>query len=103
MRDYFIRLGVLCGSMLMAVVGNIIALVAAILGSKCKPWKVAISNDQTLNAALHGDEDETISSRAGKAAREGKRWACALCAALDLIDPGHCERSIEADRGRKVG
>ena len=28
--------------------------------------------------AAGGHEDETISSRAGKAARKGKRWACVL-------------------------
>lgn len=82
--------------MLMALAGNMIALVSALLGSD-KAWRVAVANDQTLNAALSGSEDETISSRAGKAARSGKKWGCVLCRLLDKFDAGHCEKSIEVD------
>ena len=66
--------------MLMTLAGNMLALVSAIGGSD-RAFRVAVSNDQTLNAALAGSEDETISSRAGKAARAGKRWgaSCANC------------------------
>ena len=63
---------------------------------------VAVANDQALNAALvgvAGSEDETVSSRAGKAASKGKRWGCILCRLLDKIDPGHCARNIERDEG----
>lgn len=65
-------------------------------------WRVAVAVDQTLNAATKGDEDETISSRAGKGARLGVWHWCLLCRALDLIDPGHCEREIEPDEGKPV-
>lgn len=101
MKRYCIRLGLLAGSMLMALAGNLIALAAAIAGSN-RAWPVAVANDQTLNAALvgrMGSEDETVSSRAGKAAHNGKRWGCLLCRLLDRIDPGHCETSIEPDPG----
>ena len=50
--------------------------------------------DQLGNAATGGDEDETISSRAGRARREGRRWAIILCRILGYLDPGHCEKSI---------
>ncbi len=64
-------------------------------------WRVLLALDQLANVVLlNGDEDETISSNAGKSARRGLRWACVLCRILDLADPGHCERSIEADEGR---
>lgn len=83
------------------MVGNLIALGAAIVGSS-RAWPVAVANDQTLNAALvgrPGSEDETISSRAGKARIAGKRWGCILCRLLDKIDPQHCEKNIENDEG----
>lgn len=62
-------------------------------------WGVAVALDQLANAVLCGDPDETISSRAAKAARRGRRWGCVLCRLLDALDPGHCERSLEPDEG----
>jgi len=59
-----------------------------------------IALDQFGNALFAGDPDETISSRAGKAARRGRRWGCILCRLLHLFDRNHCEKSIELDRGR---
>lgn len=101
MKRYFARLGLVAGSALMALAGNVIALAAALLGSD-RAWPVAVANDQALNAALvgrSGSEDETISSRAGKAAQSGRRWGCILCRMLDWFDPGHCARNIEPDEG----
>lgn len=63
-------------------------------------WNVLIGIDQTINAAFAGDPDETISSRAGKEARSGKRWACVLCRLLDFFEKDHCELSIEDDEGK---
>lgn len=65
-------------------------------------WRVAVAVDQAVNAATKGDEDETISSRAGKGARRGVWHWCLLCRALDWIDPGHCGREIEPDEGKPV-
>jgi hypothetical protein len=59
-----------------------------------RAWRLAIAYDQLANTAFGGSEDETISSRAGRARREGRRWACLLCRLLDAIDPDHCDRSI---------
>ncbi|MCW5319622.1 hypothetical protein D5039_00030 [Verminephrobacter aporrectodeae subsp. tuberculatae] len=61
-----------------------------------------MANDQALNAALvgrAGSEDETVSSRAAKAAGRGRRWGCLVCRLLDRIDPGHCARNVETDEG----
>ncbi|HJU70402.1 MAG TPA: hypothetical protein VJ603_00995 [Paucimonas sp.] len=69
----------------------------AILVSPARAWRLAVAHDQLANAAANGSEDETISSRAGKAAGNGQRWGCILCKLLDKIDPGHCERNIEPD------
>jgi hypothetical protein len=48
---------------------------------------------------LNGCEDETISSRAGKAMLQGKTWGCILCRALDFLQKDHCINSIEWDEG----
>lgn len=74
----------------------------AILAGSPRAWKLAIAHDQLANTAFGGDEDETISSRPAKASNAGLKWGCLLCRLLDRIDPGHCERSIEIDRGEKL-
>lgn len=73
-----------------------------IVSNGSRAWTLAISFDQLVNAAFGGDEDETISSRAGKAARRGRRWGCVLCRILDRLDANHCEKSIEQDRGKPL-
>jgi hypothetical protein len=61
-------------------------------------WNVLISIDQLFNTVGAGDPDETISSRAGKT--EGTSVASRLlCKFLNMIDPGHCQKSIEPDEG----
>lgn len=72
----------------------------AVLGSSTRAWRLAVSFDQLANTAFGGSEDETISSRAGKAARKGKRWGCVLCRLLDWFESNHCESSIEMDEGK---
>jgi len=65
--------------------------------------RVFVALDQLANALTGGDEDETISSRLGKDKVRGRKVACVLCKLLDLIDPNHCEKAIERDRGKKPG
>jgi hypothetical protein len=84
-----------------AVVASIWMLIAIISGSR-RAWTLAVAHDQLANTAFGGHEDETLSSRAGKAAREGKQWACVLCRLLDRLDPNHCEKSIETDEGKPI-
>lgn len=82
------------------VVASVAALVSLCLGllyllfSPRRFWRVMLAHDQAANAAFGGSENETISSRAGRAARRGDRWGCVLCRLLDKIDPDHCEKSI---------
>lgn len=61
--------------------------------------RLAVALDQLANVLALGEPDETISSRAHKAALKGKRWGCVLCRLLDLLDPGHCARVVEWDEG----
>lgn len=74
----------------------------AIATNPARAWRIAVGFDQLANVAANGDEDETISSRAGKAARRGRRWGCILCRLLDKLDPGHCENAIEPDEGKPL-
>lgn len=98
------RLGMValwCLCQLAAVIASVWMLAAVIAGSR-RAWKLAVAHDQLANAAFGGSEDETLSSRAGKAARAGQRWGCVFCRLLDRLDPGHCEKAIEPDEGKPL-
>ncbi|MCQ4142853.1 hypothetical protein [Vogesella sp. AC12] len=94
---------ILAGLWLAALVAMLLALVMSLLqllvGSR-RAVRVFVGADQTLNAAIGGSEDETISSRAGKGAQRGVWRYCLLCKLLDVVDPGHCRDSIEQDEGK---
>lgn len=95
----------LLGLWLLCQVAGITAalwMLAAIAAGSQRAWHLAIAYDQLANASFGGDPDETISSRAGKAARRGRRWGCLLCRVLDVFDREHCEKSIELGRGRST-
>lgn len=55
-------------------------------------WLIWI--DEGGNVLLGGDPHETLSSRAGKAQTQNKRWACILCKFLNLFQKDHCQKSI---------
>ena len=94
---------ILAGLWLASLGAMVLALVMALLqllaGSR-RAVRVFVGADQTLNAAIGGSEDETISSRAGKGAQRGVLRYCLLCWLLDKVDPGHCRNSIEQDEGK---
>lgn len=57
-----------------------------------------IGYDQLGNAMIGGDPDETLSS---VAAKRQDRWGWWLLGRLlELVDPGHLKRAIEADEGK---
>lgn len=60
---------------------------------------VLVALDETGNAMMGGDPEETISSRAAKARNAGRRWGCLLCRLLDKLDPGHCDKFIQPNEG----
>lgn len=95
---------VLLAILVICVVSAIYALLRmawAVITSPQRAWRLAVSFDQLGNAAANGDPDETISSRAGKARKAGRLWGCVLCKVLDALDPGHCQRHMELDEGRR--
>lgn len=66
-------------------------------------WNIIIWFDQGVNVVfMRGDPDETVSSRAAKAQRKGRRWGCVLCRFMDFFDKNHCEKNIEPDEGEHL-
>jgi hypothetical protein len=65
-------------------------------------WNLLIALDQFVNTVLLGDPDETVSSRAAKAAAKGKRWGCVLCRLLDYVQKDHCITSLEPLAGSRA-
>lgn len=62
-------------------------------------WNLFIAVDQLVNTIFGGYPDETISSRMGKRARKGDKFAIHFCSVLDVLEKDHCEKSIERDEG----
>lgn len=64
---------------------------------------ILIALDQLVNAIFNGWPDETISSRAWRWHKNGKRsWPCKAINAL-FFDPDHCMESYESERlGRQL-
>ena len=79
--------------LLLALLVWVIKYLWSILVAPAHGWQLAVAADQLANAAFNGNEDETISSRAGRHQHEEK-WACWLCWLLDKIDKDHCNKSI---------
>lgn len=77
------------------------SLLQLLAGSR-RAVRVFVGADQTLNAALGGSEDETISSRAAKGTANGIWHWCLLCKVLGWIDAQHCQRSMEPDEGKPL-
>jgi len=71
----------------------LIRLLWAIITNVDRAWKILLAFDRVGNAALNGDPDESISSRAYRDSHEGKRVFCILCKILDRIQKNHCKNS----------
>jgi hypothetical protein len=62
--------------------------------------RLAVAFDEFWNVVLGGFLDETISSRAGRAAHAGKRWGKLLAGALGYFFPNHCRLAELHDEQR---
>jgi len=82
-----------------AMISIIIGLVASLISPGSRyTTNILIGHDQSMNAAIGGDPDETISSRCGK--RVGTCKLCyILCLVLNRLEKKHCQLSIELDEG----
>jgi hypothetical protein len=99
MRAWFERRLILLALLALCVLGSLLAalrMLWCVFFSPGRAWLIAVAHDMLGNAAANGNVGETISSRAGRAAREGRRWGCVLCKLLDRLDPNHCEKNIDA-------
>jgi hypothetical protein len=59
-------------------------------------FNIFVSRDQSVNALLWGDQDETISSRFGR------RWPGSWVAKLlnKIFGAGHVQQAVEPDEGK---
>jgi hypothetical protein len=75
--------------------------VTALRIARAWAWQIAVAVDQLANAALGGWADETLSSRAWRAAQRGRRPGAWLVPVIDRIffwQPHHCRTSFESER-----
>jgi len=63
---------------------------------------ILVALDQLANALSFGDPRETISSRADKAMRDGKKWGCLLCKLLSKIQKDHCQKAYDPNVGDRA-
>src|SRR5665811_1499461 len=80
------------GGCILATSWMLMAIIFSPNGQRA--WQIAVSLDKLGNATTGGFEDETISSRAGRLRKRGRRWACVLCRLLDWLKKDHCKDSI---------
>jgi len=68
------------------------------IGSGHEPMATLREFNVWLNELLGGEEGQTMSARMGKRIQEGDASLPerAICEALDLMDPDHCERAAAA-------
>lgn len=61
-------------------------------------YKQIVSTDQTINALLAGDEDETISGRVGR--RIPNSWFAKLLNKIYFWQKNHVVEAVEPDEGK---
>lgn len=62
--------------------------------------RVLVGFDQFMNVIADGDPDETISSRAARAAEKGKKWGIELSRFLNLFQKDHGAKAQAGDTER---
>jgi hypothetical protein len=72
---------------------SVIRLLHSIIFNPEKAWEIGVAFDRLANTSFNGSSRETISSRAYRAMKENKKWACRLCKLLDVFDKDHCKKS----------
>ena len=64
------------------------------------PKRLLIALDMFINVLTDGDPDETISSRAARAAQQGKGWGIEMSKFLDLFQKDHGAKAQAGDTVR---
>lgn len=92
-RTRVILLSAICLFVLILIFTLLPAI--AIFGEASRAWRACIGIDQVLNALTGGSEDETISSRTGRAQRDDQLWGVILAPIVDLFfGKDHCKNNI---------
>lgn len=80
--------------LLIGDIYSFLIMVISLFTKSKRFWTIVLAKDQAFNASIGGSEDETLSSRAGRANIRGDKWACVLCKILDYIQKDHCKNAI---------
>lgn len=64
------------------------------------PQRFLIALDMFMNVLTDGDPDETISSRAARAAQQDKPWGVAMSKFLDIFQKDHGAKAQAGDTAR---
>lgn len=82
-----------------AIISYLHLIARCFLSPDDRAKEILIGLDVFSNAGMFGGSRwETISSHTGRAARHGDWWALYLNRFLNLLDPGHCERTNSAEQ-----
>jgi len=74
--------------------------------------QAGLSKDRLIDALLRRasiqlsqtvglDPERTVSAQAAEARERGETWGKLLCAALDEIDPGHCQEALDYEKRKR--
>lgn len=96
-RLILLLLWLLCG---VGGLFSFVKMLMAIITNTQRAWVQAVAFDQLANAAIGGDPDETISSRAYRKCGEKWTWKW-LKTVLDWIEPDHCRIAYESEQREK--
>lgn len=94
MKKRLLILSLLIVCQLAALLAPVRAL-WALWNNPDRAFEIAKGYDLLGNTVLNGNAKEYISTRAGRARTEGRRWGCVLCKILDAIEKDHCKKSQE--------
>lgn len=96
-RVALLALWVLC---LAADVVTLVWMLFAIIAGSNRALHIAFAKDQSMNTAIGGHWDETISSRAWRNRNNSRRWRVArrVIDALFFMDKNHCQKSYETEK-----
>lgn len=80
----------------LSVLGCFLTCIVAFIAIFIYPrlaWRILVASDRLVNAAVGGDDRETLSSRSYRGSLRGIVIWCVLCKVLDKFQKDHCKKS----------
>lgn len=71
-----------------------IKLIIVAIINQPRAWHILLGYDILGNCSLNDYLIQSISERAAKARRDGKKWGCVVCDFLDVFDKAHCAKQL---------